>query len=278
MGGTRALSLNVSSNQPQMDVVIDKSVLQGMPKERLQLLFKDHRVLMTQALFYELLTAKPAERASCFRRIPAIDNPVVLVQNVGPILQWEVTNERPLVNIDDVAISVNFNFNPGLVNEDFDLGEEQAGHIENWKKEMSASVSNFADHCSKVTVRFPELKGYYPGMKILHIEEIKTRVCTDPGFVRQLYSAAEGSNWPTAEEIDERWAIYRWLQIRVVAALDYLLKYGERDVTSLTTKVENEYLDLEYCLVGCLVGAIATKDSGMSERFLAVSPLGKVLA
>lgn len=260
-----------------MDIVIDKSALQGMPKKCLELLFKDHRVLMTQALFYELLTTEPAERATCFRRIPAIDNPVVLVHNVGPILQWEATNQRPLLNIDDVAVAVNFNFNPGLVNEDFDLGKQQAERIENWKKEMSASVSSFADHCSKVTVRFPELKGYCPGMKTLDIEKIKTRVCTDPSFVRQLYSPGEGGNWPTGKEIDERWAIYRWLQIRVVAALDYFLKYGERDVASLTTKVENEYLDLEYCLVGSLVGAIATKDSGMMERFLAVSPLGKVL-
>ncbi len=260
-----------------MDVVIDKSVLQGAPKDRLQLLFKDHRVLMTQALFYELLTTKPAERASCFRRIPAIDNPVVLIQNVGSILQWEVTNQRPLSNIDDVAVSVHFNFNPGMVNEDFDFGEEQTRHIENLKKEMSVSVSYFADHCSKVTVRFPELKGYYPGMNTTQIEKIKTRVCTDAGFVRELYSAGESGTWPTAEEIDERWAIYRRLQIMVVASLDYFRKYGERDVTSLTTKVENEYLDLEYCLVGCLVGVVATQDPGMSGRFLALCPSGRVL-
>lgn len=263
---------------PKMDVVIDKSVLQGGSKDRLQSLFENHRVLMTQALFYELLTTEPAERARCFRRIPAIENPVVLVYNVGPILRWEVKYHRPLSNICDMTINERFQFNPGLLNEDFDMGEEQARHLEKWRKEMSVSVSDFADHCRKVTVRFPELRGYRPGTNTMQIEEIKKRVCTEPGFVRELYSGGEGGTWPTAEEIDERWAIYRWLQIRVLASLDYFRKYGERDVSSETTKVENEYLDLEYCLVGCLVGAIATQDDGMSTRFLALHPSGKVLS
>jgi hypothetical protein len=188
----------------------------------------------------------------------------MLVQNVGAILRWEVENQRPLSSIDDLVMSERFQFNPGLVDEDFDLGESQVSAIENWRKERSVRVHDFADHCSKIPIRFPELKGYRPGTTTTYIERIKKRICTEPGFVRELYRGGRGGTWPTKEQIDERWSIYRWLQIRVVAALDYFRKYGERDVSSETTKVENEYLDLEYCLVGCLVGAIATKDSGLS--------------
>ncbi len=262
---------------PQPDVVIDKSFLQGASQDQLRSLFERHRVLMTESLFYELLTTDPAVRARCFRRIPEIENPVMLVQNVGAILRWEVQNKRPLPSIDDVVMSERFQFNPGLVDEDFNLGEKQVSVIENWRREKSVWVCDFADHCSKVPVKFPELNGYRPGVATTHIERIKKRIYAEPGFVRELYGGGKGGTWPTKEQIDERWATYRWLQIRVVAALDYFRKYGARDVSSETTKVENEYLDLEYCLVGCLVGAIATKDSGLSERFLALCPSGKLL-
>lgn len=86
------------------DVVIDKTVLQGGSKARLQSLFLNHRVLMTQALFYELLTTEPAKRARCIGRLPVIENPVVLIHNVGPILRWEVDHRRPLSDVRDMTI------------------------------------------------------------------------------------------------------------------------------------------------------------------------------
>lgn len=262
---------------PKSDVVIDKSFLQGASKDRLRSVFEGHRVLMTESLFHELLTTDSAIRSRCFRRIPGIENPVTLVQNVGAILRWEVENQRPLSSIDEVVISERFKFNPGLVDKDFKLREGQIRVMENWRKEVSVLVHDFADHCSKVPIRFPELNGYHPGITTTHIERIKKRVCDEPGFVRELYRGGKGGTWPPKEAIDKQWAIYRWIQIKILAALDYFRKYGESDVSSETTKVENEYLDLEYCLIGCLVGAIATKDKGMSERFLTLCPSGKVL-
>ena len=73
-----------------MDVVIDKSFLQGAPKDILQSLFKNQRVLMTHGNFYELLTTSSVERAHCFKRIPAVKNAVKRVEPMGSILRWEV--------------------------------------------------------------------------------------------------------------------------------------------------------------------------------------------
>lgn len=117
-------------NVAKTDVVIDKSFLQGASKDTLQLLFKNHRVLMTHGNFYELLTTKPIERACCFKRLPKGENPVEKVEPVGSILRWEVKNQRPLLNIDHVIIQDSFNFNQRLVNENFIIEEEQARHLE----------------------------------------------------------------------------------------------------------------------------------------------------
>lgn len=265
-------------NFAKTDVVIDKSFLQGAPKDILQSLFKNQRVLMTQRNLYELLTTRPTERARCFKRIPAVKNPVERVEPVGSILRWEVKNKGPLLNIDHVIIRGSFNFNPKLVEENFNLGEDQTSHLEDWKRESKQNMKDFEVHGSHVPVQFPKLRNYRPGDNSSQIEGIQKRICTDPEYVREFYNGEREDTWPSAEHIDERWALFRWIQIRVMAALDYYRKYGEREMSSDTTKIENEYFDLEYCLVGCIVGAIATQDKGMKKRFLAICPSGKVIS
>lgn len=266
-------------NVAKPDVVIDKSFLQGASKDILQLLFKNHRILMPHAHFYELMTTNATERAQCFKRIPGIKNPVALVEPVGTILQWEVKNQLPLLNIDQVVLQQSFQFNPELAIEDFNMGEDESRNTEDTKRKVSNLVGDFAIHGSQVTVRFPEIRNFRPGNNPIQIEIIQKRICNNPDFIREFYSSGRlDPTWPLAEHIDERWALFRWLQIRVMAALDYFRKYGEKEMSSKTTKIENEYLDLEYCLIGCLVGSIATRDKGMAERFLALCPSGKIFS
>ncbi|GJL59823.1 MAG: hypothetical protein NPIRA03_26800 [Nitrospirales bacterium] len=139
-------------------------------------------------------------------------------------------------------------------------------------------MKDFEVHGSQVMVRFPELRNYRPGYNSSQIEGIQKRICTDPEYVRKFYRGGRGDTWPPADHIDERWALFRWIQIRLIAALDYFRKYGEKEMSLETSKIENEYLDLEYCMIGCLVGSLATKDQGMEKRFLALSPIGKVFS
>jgi len=260
------------------DVVIDKSFLQGAPKDTLQLIFENHRVLMCAVNFYELLTTDAAERAKCFNRIPAIENPVALVEPSDFLWQWEVENQQPLVDIQHGIRPEKFNFNPELGKENFKIGEDQTKYLEELKGKVSTRVKAFAEHCSQIPTRFPELRHYRPGADPSLIEEIQKRICTDPEYVREFYYGGRKNNWPPADCIDEQWALFRWTQIRLIAALDYFLKYGEKEMSSKTTKIENEYLDLEYCLIGCLVGSIATYDRGMAKRFQTLCPSGKLLS
>jgi hypothetical protein len=259
-------------------VVIDKSFLQGAPKDSLQTLFNNHRVLMPFVNFYEIFTTTSLERARCFQRLPKGENPVSLVESVDFIRRWELENRRPLLDIHHAVRPEQFHFNSGLVNETFLMREDQSKYLEELKEEVSSKVKAFAEHCSQITVRFPELRNYRPGINPSQIEEIQKRICTEPEFVRGFYNGIPGHIGPTAEHIDERWALFKWTQIRLIAALDYFRKYGEKEMSSETTKIENEYLDLEYCLIGCLLGSIATQDKGMEKRFLALCPSGKVFS
>jgi hypothetical protein len=84
-----------------------------------------------------------------------------------------------------MIINARFQFNPGLLNETFDMVKSKPGTSRFGTKEFQRRVSNFAKHCSKITIPFPELKGYRPGKDIARITKIKNRICTDPVLVRE---------------------------------------------------------------------------------------------
>ena len=66
-----------------MDVVIDKSYLQGASEDAVRSLCDEQTVLFTKTLFYELLTAAEPMRDACFAKLPATDNPVALIPSTG---------------------------------------------------------------------------------------------------------------------------------------------------------------------------------------------------
>ena len=47
---------------------------------------KSHRLLMLEALLYELLS-NPLDYGACFCEFPVVDNPVILVPHVGDYLK-----------------------------------------------------------------------------------------------------------------------------------------------------------------------------------------------
>lgn len=231
---------------------------------------------MTEALFFELLTTTPEHRSRCFSRLPSTHNPVVLVPNVGAILRWEVHNQEPVETLSKIAMNDEFRFNPDLGNPKYEIGSAQTRDLVEWRNDMEGRVQQFADHASTIPQAFPELANYCPGQEASRIEEAKSRICTEREFVRSFYHN-EDAQWPSFDTISEEWAIYRWLQIRVLAALDYFKKHGVMKKSGKAKAIENEYLDLEYCLVACLCGGLATRDHILAGRFMALCVKGKLL-
>lgn len=254
-------------------IVVDKSYLFGASKADLKALFSSYEVVMTEALFFELLTTSEVQRRRCFSRIPPTENPVILVPNIGPILQWEVKNRRPLTDLREIALEGDFKFNPGLPNEGFEMGEEQSQALSKWTAEMESWVRNFSQHASTTLDVFDSLKDYEPGQDAAMIEGLKRRVVSERSMVESFYNP-DYENWPPFDLIDDSWALYTYLQIRLLAALDYYKKYGNQAFSTPHKKIENEYIDLEYCLVGCLCGALASRDDVMTGRFKALRNSG----
>ncbi len=260
-----------------MDVVLDKSYLRGASTEQVRRLCTSHRVIFSESLLYELLTTESNERAQCFSKIPDTENPLLLIPNVGPLLRWEIEHNQPCRHLDAVAIKGRYIFNKGLRNHDFDLGEEQEKALRDWQYSIAEGIQGFKERSAVVSVWFPELRGYTPGASTDPIDAAKTQISSDSSLVRELYADIRHPTWPEPDCLTEDWVLYRWVQVQVLAALDYVRRYGDGNAEMIAKAIENEYLDLGYCITAIIAGALASRDPGMIERFTRVKPDGMVI-
>lgn len=260
-----------------MEIVLDKSYLHHVGPKKMAEFCSSYQGLMPESLFYELLTTSPEKRAKCFRNLPKVENPLVLVKNVGSILRAEVERKTPFADIKDASIHIRYMFNKDLINPHHEFTTEQKNSTLKWKKDIALRVCDFKQKAAVVSGWFPRIKGFKPGSDPKPIEEAKRLVCRDSAVVREIYDHTRNQVFPPAELVDERWGLFREIQVYVVAALDYVFKYGDNNPDALSRKIENEYLDLEYCITASLVGALASQDKRMIARFKSIRPDGFVL-
>jgi hypothetical protein len=79
----------------ELAVVLDKSFLQAASSSAIQKLAGSYRLVISWALFYELLTCDMRGRRGCFSKLPKTENPVELVENIGKLMKLEINTHQP---------------------------------------------------------------------------------------------------------------------------------------------------------------------------------------
>jgi hypothetical protein len=261
-----------------MNVVLDKSYLRGAGKKRLCDLCESHSVLMPESLFFELLTAKKEkDRTICFGNLPDTANPVVLVHGVSAMLRYEIRERAPIKSSNEMYISVPYIFNRHLKQPDFQFSDEQRRNISEWQAAVTLRIEEFKKTSACVSGWFPRLRGYKPGMDPKDINDTKRAVCEDHTIVREIYRSIRRSTFPEADILTDEWALFCNLQTHLFAALEYVRLYGDGNSAAISDKIENEMLDLDYCVTALIVGALASHDKGLIERFRSLRPAGTIV-
>ncbi|MFC1483927.1 hypothetical protein ACFL6Q_02620 [Candidatus Neomarinimicrobiota bacterium] len=263
-----------------MQIVLDKSYWQEVQGNKLRDLCTRHEVIMTESLFYEILTSdNQNDRARCFKKLPETANPFVMVQ-LQSLLKYEITNSKPAPGIEIGVVNKEWFFNPDLRFTEFQPNRREQSDFEEWQMTISSDIEKFKERVANLSAWYPELQGFKPGSNKKLIDSLKECIATEPNEVKRFYNAIqEATNeLPTANLVDEKWFIFRWLQIQLLAGLDYIFKYGDVITPFVSKNMKNDFLDLEYWLAGCMVGAIATTDKIMKARFKSIIPQGVVLS
>ncbi len=108
------------------------------------------------------------------------------------------------------------------------------------------------------------------------VRELSLQIRDDREDIRGFYRNHRVPPWPEPELIDEQWAFFRWIQVQLLAGLDFFASYGVKIQPSLE-KLMHELLDLEYLIMALLVGGLASREKRMIERFKLLRPGGILL-
>jgi len=262
-----------------MNIVLDKSFLQGSSKNEIHQMCDQHQLIMPEVLFLEILTTKSEDMVKCFNKFPTIENPVALVPNVGSLIRYETEKNRPCSPIETQFLKIRYVFNERLSKNQFVFTDEQKESLKEWKASTNENAAGFIEKATVTDGWFPGLSSYVPGQSPKPIADAMDVVASDIEFVRKIYSQlrddiyeAYNTLWPEPECINREWILLRHLQVHLLAALEYIRKYGKESQSTITKRLENEYLDIDYCIIGTLSDGLATRDSTMAKFYNLLCP------
>jgi len=262
-----------------MNIVLDKSYLQGSSKNEIHQMCSQHQLIMPEVLFLEILTTKTENMVKCFKKFPEIENPVALVPNVGSLIRYETVKNSPCSPIETQFLKIRYVFNERLSKNQFIFTEEQKESLKEWGASTSEGTGGFIEKAIVTDGWFPELSDYKPGGPSNLITDAMDMVATNLDFLRKIYSQLRDkiyetykALWPEPHRIDKEWILLRYLQVHLLAALEYIRKYGKESQSTITHRLENEYLDIDYCIIGTLSDGLATRDKTIAKFYNLLCP------
>ena len=264
-------------------IILDKCFLQGTSAARIRELAASRRLVVSDALFYELLTSDEPARSRCFGKFPPVENPVDLVSHIGPLMRLEMETHRPSGSPSTHRENWRFQFNPALVTSDYEVPESGRVAIEEHSQELRSDVLSFIERARLTPTFFPNLlEGSQPERKQARADA--ESAIADPGSLLPFYSSLEPPEGekplPPAHLVSEEWALYRWLQVHMLFGVDLYVRYAGRIPQTLSTnifeKLEHDVLDAQVLMLGCLEGAFATRERKLQRWWRLLCPTGEL--
>lgn len=259
-----------------MQVVIDKSYLQGASAENIQGLCAEHTVLFLEALLYELLTTEeePVRRA-CFAKLREPTDNVVLIPRTGPLFRHEIEHQRPASPLTDHRVQATFQ---SLVTGVSSRPLDEQPALAEWRLEVQREVGTFHRVATGVSAWCPALLKARGPVLSTACDDLKRQACANADVVRNVYRSLGLEGFPRASLLDPSWALFRWVQMHLLFGLDYIRRYGFADLAAVPGRLEHDVHDLQYALFGTLCGALATKDADVARNFTMAYPGGELLS
>lgn len=263
-------------------LLIDKNFLQGSKSSEIQRLMETRRLLMADTLFYELLSSAEPGRSRCFAKLPAIENPVDLVNHVGGLLKREIRSHRPCGKPSENLEELRFRFNHALASPNFALPTDVIEAIQEEEAQLHIEVESLLALVETVPTIFPDLLKGSDSERANLRTIVESVIADDMDGIRTMYSSLssppDGPALPPAELIDRHWAIYRWLQVRLLFVVDIYCRYGgtvpQHPVGRVFERLEHDVQDAQYLVLGVLEGSFATRERKLQRWFSLLCPEG----
>lgn len=267
-------------------IVLDKNFLQGSSAKRIRELSASHRLLMPDVLFYELLSSSEPGRSRCFAKLPKVPNPVELIMHVGGLLRLEIDTYQPSGKPSSHCLDIHYQFNPSLSLPQYNLPPEAKEVLTEQTEELRSDVSSFISGVRHMPTFFPNLLTGSDADRRAAKNEAERVLVTDSEALLEFYAQLQAPPGerplPPVEQLTPEWALFRWLQVQMLFALDIYCRYGGQipdiPIGKLYEKIEHDVLDAQYLILGVLEGSFATREKKLQRWWAVLCPSGTLHA
>lgn len=266
-------------------ILLDKDFLQGSKAFDICRLAKSHQLLMSDVLFYELISSTEPGRSRCFAKLPKTMNPVMLVEHVGGSLKYEMRLHRACGKPSEHPIDIRFSFNAGLASPGYQLPASAAETVREQTEALRTDVASFLDRVRSISTLIPNLLAGNDAERKSSRDSAEIFIATETDEILKFYGGLEAPagtlRFPPAEIITKDWALFRWQQVQLLFALDAYCRFGGRVPEVLRGKpyfkIEHDVLDAQNLILGTLEGAFATREKKLQRWFSLLCPEGRLV-
>jgi hypothetical protein len=217
-------------------------------------------------------------QAALFAKFPHWPNPVTVVGHVGYLMCHELDNSEPASPVERLPLFGRFTFNAGFASGSFQLTPQQHEAIQGWEQDQRQSEAAFLDIYATAHSWFPRLATYRPGSSIAEIIAAQKQIVDDRAFLASTWDQARPSRFPPSLQVGPGWAVFRWLQVQLLYAIEYIRRYGPERQDIVSRRVPNDVVDSQYLTTALLADGLATADRPLSRMYLQLKPAGQLLS
>jgi len=227
-------------------VILDKSFLDGNSSTQLQFRVQNGwRFALPETLMHELLRKRDHRRIANLFKLHSIEKALVLLPGIGEMFRAEAEKLKPAQDVLRGKF-VSLRVQRGLSGEYFELTGDALRSTEQRSADMEWKVGKISEVWHSF-IKIPGLEKKGQEEIRVRVRELSEEIRDDQDAMRAFYSNHRDKSWPPPELLNERWTLFRWIQVHLLAGLDFFMKYG-LSIDPAKEKLIHELLDLDYLI------------------------------
>lgn len=263
------------------NVILDKNFIQGAKRDEVIGVCAEGFALMPDVLFYEMLTSPEPARSRCFAKFPG-ENPVAVVPSVGELLARERRTHEACGMPSSHPKLDRWKFNDKLAAGTYHAPPEVREALREEEERLRGELDTLAEMINMAPDLFPDV--FAEGAdRELERGKVEQLLANEHAAIVDFYSRLEPPDdtvaAPPAERLTSDWMHFRWLQVKLWAALDLRLRLGRIEGEldeGRRHRLENYLHDMQYLMLALLEGGLASEDEWMRRAFKRFAPTGEL--
>ena len=202
-------------------VVLDKSFLQGVSAAQLQYYAQQGWVFgIADVFWYEHFRKWDESRLANLVKLKSIEKNLVQLPGIGEMFRAEAQRHRPASQVlvgKRVTLNTKLRAGGQFFELDGQTKEIASGRTVELEERLDDMIAIWRDFKA-----LPAFSNATQAEMPNRVRELSLQIRDDREDIRRFYTNHRIPPWPEAKIIDEQWTFFRWIQVQLLAGVDFL--------------------------------------------------------